>query len=93
MAEKKRFSFFIKRVRPEKNPDGVALLRLTLQTDKAEYVKGVKLKDWETPQTKREFEERWLKELKELEEQEEISEEALDAKAKAIEGEEIVADE
>jgi len=92
MVEKKKFSFFIKRVKPEKNPDGVALLRLTLKTAKAEYTKGVTLKDWGNPQTQRSFKEGWLKELKALEEQAEISEDELDAKAKAIEGE-VIEDE
>jgi len=90
--EEKKLKLKIVKVVSEKNPDGIALLRFSLKTEKATYVRGVALSDWENPQNRRSIKEDWLKTIGTIESQDELSEDELEAKAKQFKGD-IIEDE
>lgn len=91
--EKKKLKLKIVKVVPEKNPDGVELLKFSLKTPKATYVRGVALADWENPQSRRSTKEDWLKTIGAIESRDRLSEDELEAKAEQYKGEEIEEDE
>lgn len=93
MVEKKKLKVKIVHVEPEKTKDGMVVYRMTLKTQKGRYIKGVKKGHWDNPEDRKSVKETWLREIGEIESREDIPEEELEAKAKAIEGEEIEEDE
>jgi hypothetical protein len=81
------------KIEVETNPDGIPLLRVTLRKGANTYVRGVAAADYmdeEHPEKRKSVDRHWINDIEKLERLKEIDKGSLDARAKAMEGEEVL---
>jgi hypothetical protein len=80
----------IKKAKIEKTPDGIKVVRVTLQKGDAEYERGVRYVDMKDPTKKRSVFRTWKKDIDKIEKEKAIKEEDVERDIAALIGEEIL---
>ena len=92
MTEKLKLE--IKHVEEEENSDGIAVYKMTLQTQKGSYERGIMVSHWDNERDRRSIKKKWIKDIGRIEAEQAIKESKTKeerkaetkAKIKSIEG-------
>lgn len=80
----------IKKTEIETTPDGIKVVRVTLQKGDAEYVRGVRYVDIKDQKKKQSVFRTWRKDIEKIEKEKAIKEEDVESDIAALVGEEIL---